>query len=128
MINLSVQLFFFIAVGATAALTHWTSVVIIVGLLDLHPLLANVLGWLIAFGVSFTGHYRLTFRDPNADKYRALVRFFLISAIGFLVNETSYALLLSRTQLSYELALAMVLIGVAFFTFIASRLWAFRSA
>ena len=91
----------------------------------LTPLVANVVGWLVAFGVSFMGHYQLTFRHQRGHVKDAVWRFFLLSAIGFAINETSYAILLKQTRLPYELLLALILIGVAAFTFVASRLWAF---
>src|SRR5690606_7567946 len=56
------QIGWFIAVGCAAAATHWLAAVACVELLGMPPLAANAAGWLIAFVVSFTGHYRLTFR------------------------------------------------------------------
>jgi hypothetical protein len=46
--------------------------------------------------------------------------------VGFAINESAYALLLHTTAIPYDLLLALILIGLAFATFIASRLWAFR--
>ena len=48
-------------------------------------------GWLVAFAVSFIGHYRLTFRHSRIPWTIAIRRFFLVSAAGFLVNESAYA-------------------------------------
>ena len=92
----------------------------------LPPLAANLVGWLIAFVVSFSGHYRLTFRHSRTPWTVAARRFFLISAIGFVINESAYALLLHITAIPYDLLLALILVGLAFATFAASRLWAFR--
>lgn len=125
--KLSHQLAWFIVVGAAAALVHWVVVVLIVSGGYLTPLLANVIGWLVAFGVSFTGHYQLTFRHQRGGVKPAIWRFFLLSAFGFSINEISYAVLLEQTRLPYEILLALVLIGVAVITFVASRLWAFRA-
>ena len=52
-------------------------------------------------------------------------RFFAISAGGFAVNESAYALLLHWTTLRYDLLLAAVLVGVAGLTYVLSRHWAF---
>ena len=120
------QLAWFVAVGCAAAATHWSVAVACVEGAGLAPLGANAIGWLVAFGVSFWGHYRLTFRHAAAPWTRAARRFFLISAAGFAVNELSYAWLLHATALSYDLLLALILAGVAVLTFLASRLWAFR--
>ncbi len=120
------QLTWFVIVGSSAAATHWAVAVSCVAYLQFKPLVANIIGWLVAFGVSFSGHYLLTFKHQHAPLLRAGVRFFLVSALGFGVNEASYALLLYYSSLPYDLLLALVLIGIAALTFILSRFWAFR--
>lgn len=119
------QLFWFVAVGATSAAVHWLVVVFLVSNLAIPPLVANIGGWLVAFIVSFTGHHHLTFRHHDTQAFSAMRRFFMLSACGFAINETAYAALLRYTQINYEWLLAGVLIGVAFLTFIVSKLWAF---
>ncbi|QHS35258.1 GtrA family protein [Alcaligenes faecalis] len=123
---MSRQIILFILVGTLAAFTHWGIVIALVQTLSLSPLLANLFGWLIAFLVSFGGHYWLTFRSQNARFLPALTRFFLVSAAGFAVNEASYAFLLNHSDLRYDLLLGLILIGLAVLTFLAGRLWAFR--
>lgn len=120
------QVAWFVMVGCAAAATHWAVVVITVSGLNLAPLLANVVGWLIAFAVSFGGHYTLTFRHQKAPLGRALRRFFMVSALGFAINEAAYAWLLHATRLRYDILLALILIAIAVMTFILGRLWAFR--
>lgn len=115
----------FVAVGATAAAVHWAVVVLLVESSAWPPLGANVLGWLVAFTVSFAGHFRLTFRGHGVPLHRSAARFLAVSATGFAINEASYALLLRASGQRYELLLAAVLVGVAVFTYWASRHWAF---
>lgn len=115
----------FVAVGTTAAAVHFAVVWGAVERLGLVPLVANVLGWGIAFGVSFAGHRRLTFADQQAPLARSARRFLLLSALGFGVNESAYALLLGLGGLGYRSALATVLVGVAAFTYWLGRHWAF---
>lgn len=119
------QLSWFIVVGSTAALVHWVVAVAVVMVFGIAPLVANVFGWLVAFGVSFAGHYRYTFRLEGRHWPRAALRFFGVSACGFALNEVLYFYLLRTTPIPYDILLALVLIIVAFFTFVASRLWAF---
>ncbi|HUH86599.1 MAG TPA: GtrA family protein [Pusillimonas sp.] len=126
MFNLFKQLAWFVATGCAAALTHWLVVVLCVQQLGLAPLLANFVGWLVAFGVSFLGHYHLTFRAQRGPWARAAGRFFLVSALGFAVNELAYAYFLHTTAVRYDVLLAMILIGMAVLTFILGRFWAFR--
>ena len=116
----------FILVGSAAALAHFLTVVFIVERSGLAPLLANVLGWLCAFWVSFGGHHYLTFSGHGTPVLRSVPRFFLISAVGFTINESSYAVLLSVTDQPYYLLLGIVLVFVAVLTYVLSQDWAFR--
>lgn len=115
----------FIAVGCAAAAVHWCVVVAVVTWARWPPLLANVAGWLVAFGVSFTGHHLLSFRGHGAAVSGAALRFFCISAGGFAINEMTYAALLGWTGARYDLLLAAVLVLVAGATYLLSRHWAF---
>ncbi|MYN14437.1 GtrA family protein [Pusillimonas sp. TS35] len=120
------QLGWFVAVGCAASATHWLTAVLVVSYAHLTPLIANIAGWLAAFVVSFTGHYHLTFRHGKAPIRTAARRFFAVSALGFAVNEASYAFLLNITPIRYDILLAMILIGIAAMTFVLGRFWAFH--
>ncbi len=113
-------------VGAAAAATHFVVAVACVRGLAMDPQAANVIGFLIAFSVSFLGQWRWTFGANAAPLARALPSFFLVSIAAFAVNALAYRLLLTHTRLRYDVALAIVLIGVAAMTFVLSRFWAFR--
>lgn len=116
----------FILVGSMAALTHFLTVIFIVESLGVVPLKANIVGWLCAFGVSYGGHFSLTFSDHAAPPLRSAIRFFLLSAAGFSINEGAYALLLHITQLPYYVLLGFILIAVAIVTYLLSQRWAFQ--
>lgn len=119
----------FVAVGCTAAAVHFGIVVLLVETRTAPPLAANIVGWLVAFVVSFAGQHRLTFADRSAPLLRAARRFFAISAAGFAANEAAYALLLHVSAIRYDVALAIVLMAVAVMTYVLSSRWAFlRSA
>ena len=115
----------FVAVGCTAAAVHWAIVVGLVSHGAWKPLVANVLGWLVAFCVSFAGHHLLTFRGHGVAPRAAVARFFAVSAGGFVVNEATYALLLGWTNHRYDLLLAAVLMVVAAGTYLLGRHWVF---
>lgn len=119
------QLFWFVVVGSLAALTHLGVVMMLVETTGMSPLWANVGGWMVAFLVSFGGHYQLTFSNGGKLFWPALRRFWLISLGGFLVNQAAYAWLLRLAGWNYVLLLAGVLVGVAVGTFVLSRWWAF---
>jgi putative flippase GtrA len=120
------RLNWFIAVGCAAAAVHWGMVLVLVGQAGLRPLFANVLGWLVAFMVSFSGHFWLTFQGHGVSIGRAALRFAMVSALGFGVNEAAYAVLLRWSNgRHYALGLAAVLVVVAGMTYVLSRHWAF---
>ncbi|HWI82011.1 GtrA family protein [Ramlibacter sp.] len=115
----------FLAVGCAAAAVHFAIVVRLVTATALAPLAANVAGWLVALLVSFTGHWRLTFRHERAPWRQAAPRFFAISLAGFAVNEAAYAVLLHLSGWRYDVLLAIVLVGMAVLTYLLSSRWAF---
>ena len=115
----------FIGVGCAAALVHLGVVILLVSGRGLAPLVANVAGWLVAFMVSFSGHWLLTFRSLQAPLWRAARRFFGISMAGFGANELAYAALLNWTGLRYDVLLAAILLGIAVMTYLLSSRWAF---
>jgi putative flippase GtrA len=121
------QLFWFGVVGVTAMLVHLASVALILVPLGMTPLLANIVGFLVAFQVSHSGHRHFTFRYQETPAASSRGRFFLVALLSFAVNEVLYWLLLSYTALDYRVALAMVLVAVAVLTFVLARYWAFAS-
>lgn len=115
----------FVVVGAMAAAVHLLVVMALVRWFGWLPLAANPGGWLVAFGVSFAGHYGWTFRGNNLTAAASAKRFFVLSAGGFVVNEALYAVALRWSEYRFDALLTAVLIVMAVLTFVASRLWAF---
>ena len=118
----------FVAVGTAAAAVHLGTVVALVRWAGWSPVVANVAGWMVAFVCSFLGHRQTTFRDANAPLARAARRFLAVSALGFASNQAAYVLLLQVPGLRYDVALALVLAGVAVMTYLLGRRWAFEPA
>lgn len=84
------QLVQFGLVGGSAAATHLLVVAIVVALTGLPPLWANVLGFLVAFIVSYNGHAALTFhrrRHAAGPRWPA----FAVACGSFVANELLYA-------------------------------------
>lgn len=120
------QIAIFIAVGCAAAFTHLAVVAAAVETVALQPLAANVMGFCVAFLVSFGGHSRWTFPIDRRRLATARLRFFLVALSGFVVNQTAYAGALHIFGTAYYLPiLAAVVLGVAAATFLLSKLWAF---
>jgi len=92
----------------------------------LRPELANLGGFLVAFGVSFTGHRRLSFKDAGTSVQQSLVRFLVTAIAGFFANELCFMFLLYRLDWPVWPALVVALGVAAGQTFVLSRWWAFR--
>jgi putative flippase GtrA len=113
-------------VGGAAFAVHVAVVSLLVPQ-GLPPLAANVVAFALAFGVSFVGHARWSFPASGRAVVPALVRFAVVAVGAFAFNETAYAALLAWTPLDYRVALVIVLAGVAGFTFVTGRHWAFAT-
>jgi putative flippase GtrA len=122
------QLVRFGLVGALATGVHFVVTVAVVRVMQLHPLAANAIGFAIAFGASYLGQRHWTFGGDGGSRNgwrRTLPRYFAVSLLGFGVNAAAFAAILAFTPLRYEVALALVLAGVALLTYGLSRAWAF---
>jgi putative flippase GtrA len=117
----------FTAVGTTAASLN---VAVVAGTVPLgvSPLVANVIGFLLAFALSFLGHARWSFPAAGRPIGVALRRFAVLSILGFGLNEACYAGALSWTELDYRLALVAVVTGLGLLKLLASKHWAFAVA
>jgi putative flippase GtrA len=113
----------FLAVGASAALTH---VLVFALTKDLMlPELANALGFVVAFCVSFGGHRRLSFQDTKTSLLQSLRRFAVTAVAGFVCNELVFMLMLRGFGWAEMPALLLALVLAAGQTYVLSRFWAF---
>ena len=118
--------FWFVVVGASAALTH-----LLVFLLTEHwvwPEVANAMGFCVAFFVSFFGHRLLSFADTDTGLWQSLRRFAVTALAGFVANELSFVVLLRALDWPSWLALVVALVLASVQTFVLSRFWAFKRA
>jgi putative flippase GtrA len=127
--SLAQSFFWFALVGFSAMFVHFYTVTAIFVPLAIHPLIANTLGFLVAFIVSYLGHTYLTFKQPNkktAPSLSGLFRFFIVATASFLLNQVIFYLLLSFTKLGLDLSLGITLVLVAGVTYLLSKFWAFK--
>jgi putative flippase GtrA len=112
-------------VGVCATALHIGVVWSLITCTAMPTLLANLVAFLCAFGLSFTGNYIWTFSNPGYPG-KAMRRFFLISLTAFLINSTLLATILASGWLSPGLAAVASAAVVPGITFLASRLWGFH--
>ncbi len=114
----------FVLVGAGAAFTHLA--VFTLAEPHLWPEMANAVGFVVAFGVSFAGHRWLSFQDAGTSLWQSFRRFSVTALAGFAANELIFVVLLRGLGLPSFLALFLALVLASAQTFVLSRLWAFR--
>jgi putative flippase GtrA len=117
--------FWFSLIGALAALVH----LMVFELLRsrILPELANLGGFLVAFGVSFVGHRRLSFQGSTTPVKTSLLRFGVTAGAGFVANELFFMLALHVLSWPVWPALITALLLAAAQTYLLSRWWAFRA-
>jgi len=119
--------FWFLLVGASAALTHMAVFALVLLLVPtLWPEIANVVGFLVAFLVSFVGHRLLSFQDAGTGLMQSFLRFAATAVAGFMTNEAVFIVLFRVLGLSTWLALICGIVLSALQTFVLSRFWAFN--
>jgi putative flippase GtrA len=115
----------FLTVGSSAALMHEAIVIGLVEYLEWTPLFANIIGFVVAFNVSYIGHKHYTF-NSNAAHRSTLPKFALVASSSFLLNQGLFFVFLTWTTLPYSVALFIVLGSVALLTYVLSHFWAFK--
>ena len=119
--------FWFVLVGASAALTHMAVFTVVLLLVPtLWPEIANVAGFLVAFLVSFVGHRRLSFQVAGTGVMQSFLRFAATAVAGFVTNEAVFILLFRVLVLPTWVALISGIVVSAVQTFVLSRFWAFK--
>lgn len=114
-------------VGLAATGTHMLALHFLCARTAFPLLLSNTLAFLLAFSISFSGHYLWTFRAPGTP-LRAAGRFFVIAGIAFLCNTlTLLAVNASGLFSPFHAALVAIFV-IPPTTYIASRLWGFQVA
>ncbi len=144
----SKQALWFLVVGASAALVHLLVLISIVGNTSISPAWANVCAFLVAFVVSFIGHYYLTFRPSTSNitnnkpthttidacystkksTLNILIKWFASSAAGFIANQGLFVLGLTWFGERYYILIWLIVTGIiTVMTFSLGKLWAFKS-
>lgn len=119
--------FWFLLVGASAALTHMAVFAFVLfSAPTLWPEIANVAGFLVAFLVSFVGHRRWSFQDASTSLMQSFLRFAATAVAGFVTNESVFIVLLRVLAFPNWVALLGGIVLSAVQTFVLSRFWAFR--
>ena len=114
----------FVGVGLLATLCHVCVASLLAGIWAVPPQIANLAGFLTAFGLSYLGHTRVTFQVHGGHGTH-LPRFLAVAAFGLTLS-SGITWLISDLA-GHPVWMAMIAVGLAVppVTFALSRLWAF---
>jgi putative flippase GtrA len=114
----------FLFVGAAAAATHFFVFYLLRH--SIVPEVANAVGFVVAFFISFGGHRWLSFSNTDTDLLTSLKRFAVTALTGFVCNEIIFIILYRWLSIALLWALLIALVIAAAQTYVLSRWWSFR--
>lgn len=128
----------FILVGISAAFTHFISLILLVNVFQYPPLWANFFAFIIAFIISFLGHFFITFANwshtskshtPKYSSFFHKLSKWLISSIAtFSLNQLLFTLSLALFGNSHYIVIWLIITAVVTtISFILGKLWAFKT-
>lgn len=116
----------FAVVGVLNTAVHVIATVLLVEAMQVHPVPASVVGFVLAVTVSFFLNTYWTFRRSD-NLQRRFLRFVLVSVSGMALNTMIMYGAVDVYQRHYLLGLAMVLLVVPAYNFALNYLWSFRA-
>ncbi|MCE2573156.1 GtrA family protein [Motilimonas eburnea] len=124
------QLASFAIVGVGATLTHALVFHILFDSVGLAQLPANIVGFLVAFTVSYLGQFKWTFKAEAAAvscQKSAFVRFFKTAIFGLLLNLLWAFVTIDWLGLHHYVYLALLTFVTPVVIFALNKFWVFKS-
>lgn len=127
-INLG-QLVSFAVVGVGATLTHALAFHVLYAWVDVTQLPANIIGFLVAFCVSYLGQFKWTFKteaQAATCQKKAFMRFAKTAAIGLLLNLAWAGITIDWLGLHHYVYLALLMFVTPVVIFLLNKFWVFK--
>ena len=115
----------FALIGVAATAVHVLAALTARSLIEASALSANFIGYAAAVLVSYLGNAHFTFGRAILQGGQ-FSRFLAVSLLGLALNQAITWLAVHQLHLSFQVALAIVVVVVPVVSFGLSRLWAFR--
>jgi putative flippase GtrA len=112
-------------VGVAATLTHITVANAVLALVIGLAYAASAVGFVVAFAVSYLGHYHFTFAKDSGYG-QSLPRFFLVALTGFLGSLLVLKVIAAQGAIPQAVSLTLSILVIPGLTYLAARIWAFR--
>lgn len=115
----------FAGVGLLATLVHVTAAWLANLVPGMNPFAANLIGFACAFWISYLSNFYWTFAK-RGDHATHIGRFFISSALCFLLSNAIVFIAVTQLQLSFTIALLAIAILIPPLSFVMVKFWAFR--
>jgi dolichol-phosphate mannosyltransferase len=119
------QLLRFSVVGGTGYVVNLVVFAALVGLADVHHILAAVIAFCVAVTNNFVLNRHWTFDARDGDAGFQAVRFFAVSIASLMLNLGALALLVGQAHMADIPAQAISVAIATPFNFVGNRLWTF---
>jgi putative flippase GtrA len=116
----------FSIVGLMAAIFHYGTLIGLVEVFSIEPVFSALAGYTLGGTVSYLLNRRWTF-SSDVRHITAVMRFALVTFVGFLLTGLSMALLTGDLGLHYLLAQIVTTGIIMFWSFWTNRLWTFTA-
>ncbi len=114
----------FASVGIAGTIAHYVVLISTVEIFSAQAIVGSSLGFLVGAAVNYVLNYRYTFQSGKRHT-EALPKFYIIAAIGFVVNGIIFYLLAHIGGANYLLAQVIATAVVLVWGFAANYLWTF---
>jgi putative flippase GtrA len=111
-------------VGCISVLIYFLSVFILVELFDKDPIFASTFSFIIMTYISFLLNKKFTFGSDFS--YNQLLRFLVVSAIGFILNFGIMYLVGNILSLHYVIGELITTLIIPIINFILNNYWTFK--
>lgn len=119
------QLFRFGVVGGFSTFVNSAIFIFLADYLKLFPLVSNLIAFICAFCVSYTGHSYWTFKSTN-DHKEQLIKFLTTSLIGLGINSCFVWIMMHVLHQTALIATLPMILVTPIFLFWVNRLWVFN--
>jgi len=125
--NILGQFIRFAGIGGVCTALQYLILVLIVTLLDIHPVTASTAGYILSALLNYWLNRVYTFRSEAAHLH-ALPRFFAIVLVGLFLNAAVLGFMVSVLNMHYIPGQIIATAVTLFWNFIANRAWTFAEA
>jgi putative flippase GtrA len=117
----------FTGVGAIGTTGHYITLIVLVEALGTDAVFASLAGFIVGALINYQLNRSYTFQS-TANHRSALPKFFIIAAIGALLNTVIMAFAIQQAGLHYFLSQVLATCIVLVWGFVGNRFWTFNNA